>query len=63
MKDALYGCYLRVGDPGPWAAPGRASSASRCRRGAAATPRSRRRSERLAAGLRVGSCTGTRGPR
>ena len=19
MKDALYGCYLRVGDPGPWA--------------------------------------------
>jgi len=21
MKDALYGCYLRVGDPGPWAGP------------------------------------------
>ena len=20
-KDALYGCYLRVGDPGPWAGP------------------------------------------
>ena len=26
MKDALYGCYLRVGDPGPGRAPGRASS-------------------------------------
>ena len=21
MQDALYGCYLRVGDPGPWAGP------------------------------------------
>ena len=21
MEDALYGCYLRVGDPGPWAGP------------------------------------------
>ena len=21
MKDALYGCYLRVGDPGPGAGP------------------------------------------
>ena len=21
MKDALYGCYLPVGDPGPWAGP------------------------------------------
>ena len=21
MEDALYGCYLRVGDPGPWADP------------------------------------------
>ncbi len=21
MADALYGCYLRVGDPGPWAGP------------------------------------------
>ena len=21
MKDALYGCYLRVGNPGPWAGP------------------------------------------
>ena len=21
MGDALYGCYLRVGDPGPWAGP------------------------------------------
>ncbi len=21
MEDGLYGCYLRVGDPGPWAGP------------------------------------------
>ena len=21
MEDLLYGCYLRVGDPGPWAGP------------------------------------------
>ena len=30
MNDALYGCYLRVGDPGPRAGPG-----SRCHRGSA----------------------------
>ena len=39
MEDALYGCYLRVGDPGPWAGPlGGGSPASRCRQASAATP-------------------------
>ena len=33
MADALYGCYLRVGDPGPWAGPwARATRAWRCAR-------------------------------
>ena len=42
MEDALYGCHLRVGNPGRGRVPGRASPASRCRQASAATPRSMR---------------------
>ena len=64
MKDALYGCYLRVGDLGPWASPWRATPTSRCRRASIATPRSRRPTK-LRGGCRASRrlCTGTRGPR
>ena len=64
MEDALYGCYLRVGDPGPWAGPwagiarlempsgiGRDAAVEAADRAAGWLPASRRR------------CTGTRGLR
>ena len=64
MEDALYGCYLRVGDPGRGRVRGRASPAWRCRQASAATPRLSRRSGRPA-GCRASRrrCTGTRGAR
>ena len=64
MKDALYGCYLRVGDPGPWAGPwagiARLEMPSGIGRDAAVEA-----AERAAAGCRASRrlCTGTRGPR
>ena len=57
MEDALYGCYLRVGDPGSRGRiPGRTSPTSRCRQVSRAPPPSRRPTRRR-------RCTGTRGPR
>ena len=62
MEDALYGCYLRVGDPGPWAGPwagiARLEMPSGIGRDAAVEA-----AERAARGLPVFAlCTGTRGP-
>ena len=50
MGDAFYGCYLRVGDPGPWAGPRRRGRGGRNGRLAGC-----RASRRL--------CTGPRGRR
>ena len=63
MGDALYGCYLRVGDPGPWAGPwagiARLEMPSGIGRAAAVEAAER------AAGCRASRrlCTGTHGPR
>ena len=64
VGDALYGCYLRVGDPGPWAGPwagiARLEMPSGIGRAAAVEAAER------AAGWLPGSprlCTGTHGRR
>ena len=64
MKDALYGCYLRVGDPGPWAGPwaGIARLEMPSGIGRDAAVEAAERSGGLAAGLRVGSAPGRAGP-
>ena len=51
MKDALYGCYLRVGDPGPWARPWPGIAHLEMPSGIGGCRSSRR------------LCTGTHGPR
>ena len=64
MKDALYGCYLRVGDPGPWAGPcaGIARLEMPSSIGRDATVEGGRPGRGVAAGLRVGAAPGRTGP-
>ena len=64
MKDALYGCYLRVGDPGPWAGPwaGIARLEMPSGIGRDAAVEAAERAAGWPAGLRVGSAPGRAGP-
>ena len=64
MEDALYACYLRVGDPGPWASPwaGIAHVEMPSGIGRAAAVEATERAAGLAAGLCVRTAPGRAGP-